>query len=168
MIYSTKKSAREAGAMTYFTGNSCPQGHIAERRTINGNCVICMRNDIRERARKNFVKHRASASAWAKENPDRKRQILRNWIKNNPGAKQAHTAKRHADKLKATPSWLTPEDYLDIEHIYTLASLTGLTVDHQIPLRNKSVCGLHVVWNLQLLTREANSAKSNRFEADQN
>ena len=39
--YSSRKSAKDAGAKRYFTGKSCPHGHIADEFTSNGRCVEC-------------------------------------------------------------------------------------------------------------------------------
>lgn len=69
-----------------------------------------------------------------------------------------HAAKRRTLKVNATPSWV---DTQAIRAIYKEASRLGLTVDHIYPLKHKLFCGLHVPWNLQLLTMAENQKKKN-------
>jgi len=59
-----------------------------------------------------------------------------------------------------TPTWANREA---IDAIYAEARRTNMTVDHIVPLRGKTVSGLHVESNLQLLTHEENARKGNRF-----
>lgn len=78
-----------------------------------------------------------------------------------------HTANRRAMHKKATPSWVTKDHKIEILYFYKeakqkTASLNIIhEVDHIIPIRSKKVCGLHVPWNLQVITRDQNRSKSN-------
>jgi 5-methylcytosine-specific restriction endonuclease McrA len=74
---------------------------------------------------------------------------------------------------QATPSWLSEWDQFHISEIYHLAVLRSaalgidLHVDHIIPLRGKTACGLHVPANLQLLEARQNIRKRNSFPTEQ-
>lgn len=91
------------------------------------------------------------------------------YAKNNPGMVNARHARRYAAKLKATPKWITEEHWKQIENFYIKASeltkQTGVVhhVDHIIPLQGKNVKGLHVPWNLQILTANENLKKGNKY-----
>lgn len=83
------------------------------------------------------------------------------------GQRCAIQAAREAAKLSATPSWLTSGDRSEISRIYAESSSkskeTGIPheVDHMIPLRGKTVCGLHVPWNLRVIPAHENRRKGN-------
>ena len=136
-------------------------------------CKDCKRQQDREYAAKNREVAKQRASEWYYSNYEyaRKRQnkYCANWKRVNSDKHCALQNKRRADKLKATPSWLSKEQLKDIEILYTLAKETTLKtkelhhVDHIIPLRGKTVCGLHVPWNLQVIPAKENLRKSNRI-----
>lgn len=70
----------------------------------------------------------------------------------------------------STPDWVNREE-LRVLHLKA-KELTGRTgiehvLDHIVPLTHPYVCGLTVPWNLQVITRAQNAAKSNRWNPDQ-
>jgi hypothetical protein len=104
-----------------------------------------------------------------KLNPEAEIQKVRNWQKLNSDKVNATQAKRRASKLQATPKWLTTEQLIKIAEFYTIAKQleqeTGIKhhVDHIVPLQGINVCGLHVPWNLQVITAQENISKSNKY-----
>lgn len=84
-------------------------------------------------------------------------------------ARCAMGAERNASKINATPRWLSPEQKREIATKYAEAArateTTGIDheVDHAVPLRGKTVCGLHVPWNLRVIPAHLNRMKGNTF-----
>lgn len=72
-------------------------------------------------------------------------------------------------KINASPKWLTKDHKDQINLIYNKCRTLNKTsdiqyqVDHIIPIRGKLVSGLHVPWNLQILTSKENRSKSNNI-----
>ena len=106
---------------------------------------------------------------WSEVNPERKKTNLRRWQLANPDKCTFHANKRRAQKLHATPPWLSEEHWLEIEQYYDMAkelqwlSEEPLEVDHIVPLQGENVSGLHVPWNLQILPKSLNGSKGNRI-----
>ena len=185
----TRKEAKEQGATYYYTGEPCKYGHIALRKT-KGACVECLKiewrksNTVRADYFKNYnrkteVKDRKNA--WylvnknqvidrAKTRPIEKLKEYRNtWKENNKTQVRADTKARRRKHRDATPKWLTRRQKTEIRQIYqiaiTMSKSTGeqYVVDHIVPLRGQDVCGLHVPWNLRVITQEENLKKSNKY-----
>ena len=106
----------------------------------------------RKYAEANRVKHSLATEKWRKDNPGYYRQYA-----------SLRTRRIAQAKLKS----LTELDDLVLEEFYDLACKLGLEVDHIVPLTHPRVSGLHVPWNLQLLSRTENAKKSNKFDADE-
>lgn len=74
-----------------------------------------------------------------------------------PGYGTAERAWRKLTAKHRVPPWVAFDDVLPI---YEAAARTKyFDVDHIVPLHGKNVSGLHVPWNLQLLTKAENSRK---------
>ena len=118
---------------------------------------------------KNYKRHRELQKRWENKNKEKTKLRIAAWQKKNKHKVSAKTQQRNAAKLKATPLWLTEDHLWMIEEIYELRDLrseaTSIAhqVDHIIPLRGKGVCGLHVPWNLQVITAYENKVKGNKY-----
>lgn len=109
---------------------------------------------------------------WRKDNPDKVRHLARLYRMVNADKCRSFTAKYRASKLQATPLWLDDGHIQEVLDFYTAATMfqvyTGIDyqVDHIVPLQGETVCGLHVPWNLQLLSSFENQSKGNRYWPD--
>lgn len=124
---------------------------------------------IKNWRKRNPEKQKIANDKWRNAHRDKYREINREFAKNNKGKMTAKVCKRYAFKKQALPKWLTIEQLEEIKQIYIKCSeitkRTGIKheVDHIIPLQSDVVCGLHVPWNLQILTRKENIEKSNKL-----
>lgn len=142
----------------------------------------------KEKIAKNKQKYRKTnaekISEYNKEYRENNRDVILNYHKEyykihkdkfeqyyetNKDSFNARNAKRRSAKLNATPSWLTKKQLLEIEELYLCARMFRLYtgqeyhVDHIVPLQGENVCGLHVPWNLQVITAKENLTKSNKI-----
>jgi hypothetical protein len=183
----TRKEARETGATHYYTGEPCSRGHIALRKT-KGVCVDCMKEDWALDNAKRSLKPKSDAAkaagqryyernkelviARAAARPNEEKHAHKQKYKEaNPELYKALTSVRKRRHREATPPWVTKEQKLEMRNLYLQAQqLTKLTgekyeVDHKVPLIHPDVCGLHVPWNLVVITKEENLKKSNKLLA---
>jgi hypothetical protein len=175
--------ALSSGLTKYFTGRACKFGHVAERRTSNGNCTVCEKakhevwaannpDKLREAQRKSYANNskirREKARAYRASNPEKIAAA-------NSKSKQKHRAyhtylesQRQKAIKQATPHWLTDDDKEWMVNLYkesrNIKVKYGVitAVDHIVPIKGENVCGLNVPWNLRVVTQRYNSVKSNK------
>jgi hypothetical protein len=189
----TREEAKKTGSKYYFTGQPCKHGHIAARKT-KGACVECLKvewakgnveraeyfkqynqSDAGQKAKRDYYgRNKETVIARAQGRPDAaKNQYKQKYKEANPELYRELVSLRRRRFRQATPKWLSAEQKMEIRLKYRLAielsRATGIrhAVDHEIPLQGEDVCGLHVPWNLRVITQEENLKKSNKLVASQ-
>lgn len=114
----------------------------------------------------------AKQKEWRDANRDRVREFNRRSKQKHNARVNATNAQYRAERLQRTPSWLSENDLNEMSNIYAIAKrrseIEGIQyhVDHIIPLKGKTVSGLHVPSNLQVITWRDNITKNNIFKGE--
>lgn len=140
--------------------DSCELGQTPSRAgTDQWYCLPCSRADSKRRR-----------AAMTPEQYARWKRQQKEFYERNPRYAFDRIGDRVISENQATPDWLTEDHWDQIDAVYarsrqlTLDSGVQHHVDHIIPLRNPSVCGLHVPWNLESITATDNLKKNNSFD----
>lgn len=186
----TRAEAKRIGSKYYFTGEPCKYGHIA-LRIAKGTCTECQkiewakdydkrreyfteynnRTAVKEGKHKWYEENKQAVIDRAKTTPlCKRREYQKTWKENNVVWCRADAKSRRRKHREATPKWITQAQKREIREIYkiaiTMTKTTGeqYVVDHIVPLRSEIVCGLHVPWNLRVITQAENLEKSNKLD----
>jgi hypothetical protein len=139
---------------------------------VSSRCKICacVVNTLWNRTHPDKI--RDANTRWRVKNRAKCVAIGLAWQKANRARVAATANQRRAAKICATPAWAYEffiEDIYDLAARRTALKTGGVkwVVDHGIPLKSATVCGLHVERNLRVVPAAVNMYKSNKFSSDQ-
>lgn len=168
-MFTKRSEAIAAGDDYYFTGKPCKRGHVAKRHVHTG-CYECMKEIQKAYRERNVVSWAAKNAKWRQENKDRIAEIDAEYRKKNKTARKAQRLKYKTAKRARSAQISDDEfDLFVFEEAQELCQLrageTGFLwhIDHMLPLRAKTVSGLHVAENIQVIPAVLNLLKGNKL-----
>lgn len=182
--YQANKEKQKARMKVYYEANKAKFLERAKKRSEEkGEEIKAYQAEYREKnAEKlkeyfdlrydiNRDKMIAKTREWQKEYPEKHARKIKNYLASTHG-RQTRNAARNSRRKRFKEASLANLWRKEILAIYKRAQAitleTGIKheVDHYIPLLGKSVCGLHVPWNLFVMPALANRKKTNSFDVD--
>lgn len=143
------------------------------------------RDKVLKRAQAYYAKNRdaqkeknliAGRKRYAESAEHRANEKLRGqvWARRNSARATARGRMNRLRRMRATPAWLSAIERAQIQSFYEIASARNMQlgvkhhVDHVFAIKGQGWHGLHVPWNLQVLTQAENDQKwikvPNEFE----
>jgi hypothetical protein len=163
-----KKSNQPDGL--YYYCRSCKAQKDKEYRNKAG-------DSLKEKKRQYYQTNKEDISRKAKEayltNSKPAKDRARKWVALNREKHNASCMERHVLKMSRRPEWARELTLLACQEAYDkakrLSEMTGVPydVDHIVPLRGETVCGLHIYNNLQVIPASQNRSKKHLYWPDQ-
>lgn len=134
----------------------------AQRRYYEANKDACLQR-VKESQAKKPEYYSAKSMEWQKANRERHLENRKRSYANN-SANEIARVRRRKGRIKHGELLMSQAEKVEVQGLYDFCRIfKGFEVDHIIPLNGKTVSGLHVLSNLQVLPVSENRSKSNNF-----
>ena len=155
------KEARKA-YLSIWRANNRDKTRAAQQRYYEQNKEVCNARVKTCRAAKPDY-YTQKTLDWANENRERHLENRRQYYARN-SAKDIAKVRRRTGKIKHGEMLMNQAEIAEVQGMYDFCKVfKQYEVDHVVPLNGDRVSGLHVLANLQVLSRKENRSKRNKF-----
>jgi hypothetical protein len=164
--YKTCSSCKTAKETSYFSSDKQKKDGLSSR------CKVCDSAKVRSYYNENKDKARSRQKKYVANSQELYKEGQKRYYENNKEKFRAKEILRKHYQNNQTPEWLNKAHKAEIEGFYMFCKIFSsyktkksdtFQVDHIVPIKGKQVSGLHVPWNLHVLTCRDNAQKSNTF-----
>jgi len=142
-----------------------PNRNAVVAKYRNANKKICIQRSILSQQKNRFY-YTQKAIEWAKNNRNRYLENRRNWYAKN-SATEIEKVRRRVGRIRQGLNFMSEAEYVEVQGMYDFCRIfKNFEVDHIIPLNGKTVSGLHVLGNLQVIHRSYNRSKGANFDPE--
>lgn len=155
--------ARKTPTSTHYRAHCTPCTREYRRENYKNSPELKKNKQKYEKERWLLLK---TDTTWYKEKLEKLKKLKKSHYQRNKARLYVKLLNRREKVRKATPPWANIGKMMEI---YALADKKSAAkkkkyeVDHIVPLKSDTVCGLHVEYNLQIITRKENRRKHNNF-----
>lgn len=154
-----EKQARRKEAVKKY--NASDKRKASQKRYYEKNREICdERAKACQRAKRDYYSKKSME--WALANKERHLETRRRFYAKNSATEIARVRRRQG-RIKHGEFLMNQAERAEVQGMYDFCRIFGgFEVDHIIPLNGDDVSGLHVLGNLQVLSKRANRSKGNK------
>ena len=134
----------------------------AQQKYYAGNREKCIQSTTNSRKAK-YEEYTHKTIEWQKANHEKVLATRKAWYTKNSATEIARVRRRQG-RIKHCEIFMNQGELAEIQGMYDYCRIfNGYEVDHIVPLNGKTVSGLHVLSNLQILPISENRSKSNKY-----
>lgn len=156
-----EKRAKRNAYLAEWRSKNRDKTRAAQKRYYEANRETCDAK-VRECHESNRAYYSEKSLEWARANRERHLETRRRSYAKNSAVEIARVRRRQG-RIRHGEMLMSRAELAEVQGMYDFCRIfSGFEVDHVIPLNGKDVSGLHVLGNLQVLSKSANRSKGNK------
>lgn len=157
-----EQKAKRNAYLAVWRANNRDKTRAAQQRYYEKNRESCIASSVAcQKANRDYYTQKAYE--WIEKNKERHLSNRKAHYSLN-SAKEIARVRRRQGKIRHGEMFMSQAELAEVQGMYDFCKIfRSFEVDHIVPLNGKTVSGLHVLANLQVLPKSLNRSKGNKL-----